>query len=236
MFNITPIVRNLLIVNVLFFLLQNYFHDGLRLIGYLQSYNELPFMEKNFALLNSYLPNNPDGNLINPDFRPWMLITYMFLHGDFGHLFSNMFGLVMFGSTVESYMGSKKFLKYYLITGIGAAVLHSITNAFELSQITDPNTYRVYTMIPTVGASGAIFGVLIGYAYKYPDNELMIFPLPIPIKAKYFIALYGLYELTAGSFSFSTGIAHFAHLGGLITGFILLKYFNFNSGGYNRWR
>jgi membrane associated rhomboid family serine protease len=236
MFNITPAVRNLLIANVLIFLLQNFYHEGFRLGQYLQSYGDLPFMEKNFALLKFYLPNNPEGNLINPDFRPWMFVTYMFLHGDFGHLFSNMFGLVMFGSVVESFMGSKKFLKYYFITGVGAAVLHNIVNAYELSQITNADEYKIMTLIPTVGASGAIFGILIAYAYRFPDNELMIFPLPIPIKAKYFIALYGLYELTAGSFNFSNGIAHFAHLGGLVTGFILLKYFGYAGGGYNRWR
>jgi membrane associated rhomboid family serine protease len=228
MFNITPTVRNLLIANVLIFLLQNYYYEGLRLGQYLQSYGELPFMEKNFSLL-SLLTRDESGIIFNSDFRPWMLVSYMFLHGDFGHIFFNMLSLVMFGSVVESFMGSKKFLRYYLITGVGAAVLQLILHVIEVYQGSGGFGF-------TVGASGGTMGILMAYGYKYPDNELIIMPIPFPIKAKYVIAIFAVYSLFSGSFGIMSEIAHFAHIGGLITGFILLKYFGYAGGGYNRWR
>lgn len=219
---ITPIVKQLLIINVVVFIISNLAEQ---------------FFYSNFAFFNPILPNNEQ--LLNPNFKVWQVITYMFMHGGVGHIFSNMFGLFIFGSTLETYMGSKKFLTYYLITGVGAAVLNSMLNTYEMSQlITNSEPYWRQAVTPMVGASGAIFGILVAFGVLFPNVELMLLFFPVPIKAKYFVILYGLYELYAGTAGLQQGVAHFAHIGGLITGFVLLKFFGFDERqGHNfrRW-
>ena len=219
---ITPTVKKLLIANIAVF--------------FVMSLSRGFFIEQ-FAFFNPILPNNDQ--LFNPNFKVWQVITYMFLHGGIGHLFSNMFGLFIFGSTLETYMGSKKFLTYYLITGVGAALLNAGLNTYEMSQmLTDSQPYWQQAVTPMVGASGAIFGILVAFGVLFPNVELMLLFFPFPIKAKYFVTLYGLYEIFAGTAGLQQGIAHFAHVGGLITGFILLKFFGFDrrfNGNYRNW-
>lgn len=166
-----------------------------------------------------------------PDFRPWQFVTHMFMHGDFWHLFMNMFGLFMLGSPLEYHWGSKRFLNFYLLCGLGGAALNTAVQAWELNSLAQQGTMManleaariLYT--PMVGASGAIFGILAAFGILYPNVELMIFPLPIPIKAKWFVLLYAGYETYAGYAGLmgqgSDNIAHFAHLGGAIVGALL---------------
>ncbi len=217
---ITPIVKQLLIINIAVFIISTFSRQ---------------FFIGNFAFFNPLLPGSDQ--LLNPNFKPWQVITYMFLHGGLGHLFSNMFGLFIFGSALETYMGSKKFLIYYLITGVGAALLNSALNSYEMSQLmVDSEPYWRQAVTPMVGASGAIFGILVAFGVLFPNVELMLLFFPVPIKAKYFVILYGLYELYAGTAGIQSGIAHFAHIGGLVTGFILLKFFGFDRRSGSNFR
>lgn len=209
---ITPVVKNLLIVNIAIFF-----------ISTLLSQN---YVLGTYAFFNPFLPGSE--NLINPNFKIWQPLSYMFLHGGFHHLLSNMFGLFIFGSSLEYYMGPKKFLQYYIITGVGAALINTGINYYEMSNLmVDSELYMDMARTPMVGASGAIFGILVAYGYLFPNVEMMLLFFPFPIKAKYFVTLYGLYELFQGASGVQSGIAHFAHVGGLITGFILLYFFNF---------
>ncbi|TVR78477.1 MAG: rhomboid family intramembrane serine protease [Chitinophagaceae bacterium] len=262
-----PVVKNLLIINGLLFLGTFVFESnfGISLIRILG----LHFFESEF-------------------FQPFQLVTHMFMHGGMLHIFSNMFALWMFGSTLENVWGPKRFLFFYFFTGLGAAALHmgvtayslySLQNAVEM-YIQDPsflafrelvqshstgmmrgsvnqflanwsmqpdNTayiqrsvslaqelYSANVNIPTVGASGAVFGILLGFGMLFPNTRLFLLFPPIPIKAKYFVIFYGLFELYAGFSSFSGGsnIAHFAHLGGMLFGFILIKYWNKSSRNF----
>ena len=164
----------------------------------------------------------------SPAFEPWQIVTHMFMHGDFWHLFMNMFGLFMLGSPLEYHWGSKRFLNFYLLCGLGGAALNMGAQAWELNAIANEASLMsgfeaariLYT--PMVGASGAIFGILAAFGILYPNVELVLFPLPIPIKAKWFVLLYAGYETYAGYAglmgSGSDNIAHFAHLGGGIVG------------------
>lgn len=163
-------------------------------------------------------------------FQPHQLITYMFLHGSLSHLFFNMFALWMFGRVLEYDLGSKRFLMYYMITGIGAGALNLLVNWWEMGAMTaqyalsDPAGLQQYiNATVTIGASGAVFGILVGFGMMHPNDRLMLLIPPIPIKAKYFVIGYGALELLLG-FTSNGNIAHFAHIGGMIFGFILLKY------------
>jgi membrane associated rhomboid family serine protease len=147
-------------------------------------------------------------------FRPWQLLTHGFMHGDATHLFFNMFALFMFGSRIESLFGSKRYLIYYLTCVIGAAALHMIVTATIDQQ-------QFYSM---VGASGAVFGLLLAFGMAYPKEKMMLIFLPIPIPAWLFVTLYGLAELYLGITGTLPGIAHFAHLGGMVTGFVMIRY------------
>lgn len=138
----------------------------------------------------------------------WQLFTYMFLHGGFSHILFNMLALWMFGSMLERVWGSKEFLKYYLITGLGGGLCYALFN--------------MGSGVPTVGASGAIYGLLLGYAVLFPDNVIYIW-FVIPVKARYFAIIFGLIEFFA-SFSPESGVAHLAHLGGMVMGYIYLKF------------
>jgi membrane associated rhomboid family serine protease len=147
-------------------------------------------------------------------FYPWQLISYQFMHGGFWHIFMNLFALWMFGSDLENQWGSKKFLYYYLLAGVGAAIVHLIVTPLLGGDLR-----------PTVGASGAVYGVLLAFGMTYPDRPIFMFPLFIPIPAKYFVMIFAGLELFSG-FSGNDGIAHFAHLGGALTGFLLIKFGN----------
>jgi len=252
MLAITPSVRNLLILNVLFFIVDSYVIN----------------ISERFALMP----------VLSPYFMPYQFVTYMFLHGNVGHLFSNMFGLFMFGPLLERMWGSKKFLFFYFFTGIGAGVLFSAIGYFENSQLREAvelyvqyptpdgladfmskhasglyrakldflnsfeenstnssyiqesirlvsGYYQAMINVPMVGASGAIFGILMAFGLLFPNTELFMLFIPFPIKAKYFVAFYGLYELYSGiENSPSDNVAHFAHIGGMLFAYILLRY------------
>jgi membrane associated rhomboid family serine protease len=150
-------------------------------------------------------------------FHPYQLVTHMFMHGSIGHIFFNMFGLFMFGRILESVLGSKRFFLLYFLSGFGAAGLQLLIYYFQDAPAM------------MIGASGAIFGILIAFAMMFPNVELMIIFLPIPIKAKYLIPIYAVLELFFGIANFRIdNIAHFAHVGGAIVGFILIKIWKRN--------
>jgi membrane associated rhomboid family serine protease len=195
-------------------------------------------------------------------FKLSQLITYMFMHGGFNHIFFNMFALYMFGSTLENFWGPKKFLIYYLITGVGAGIVqqlfwsieyqpvisalnqaisdnsgelllsyqHVLDRFFRLSDLTGfkaPDLIelkQIFMNLPvTVGASGSVFGLLLAFGWLFPDVRLMMLFIPVPIKARVFVLIYGVAELFLGVARFSgDSVAHFAHLGGMIFGIILL--------------
>ncbi|MDO5016945.1 MAG: rhomboid family intramembrane serine protease [Porphyromonas sp.] len=152
-------------------------------------------------------------------FGIWQLVTYMFLHGGLGHLFFNMFALWMFGGTLERIWGSWRFLVFFLVTGIGAGLMQ------ELVWFLSVNSYPPYQLdwLLTIGASGGVFGVLLGFGMMFPNAPLYIMFIPVPVKAKYFVIGYGLLELFLGVTGTASGVAHFAHLGGMIFGYFLIK-------------
>lgn len=181
------------------------------------------------------------------DFNPAQLITYMFMHGGFSHIFFNMFALFMFGRILEQVWGPKRFLFYYIICGIGAGVIQEGVQYFQYATefagyagINSANTIipmgEYLNMWTTVGASGSIFAILLAFGMLFPNERMFIFPLPFPIKAKFFVAGYALIELYFG-FANNPGdnVAHFAHLGGMIFGLILILYWRkkgTNNGTY----
>lgn len=146
-----------------------------------------------------------------PNFSPVQFVSYMFLHAGFSHLFFNMFALWMFGRQLEYDLGPRRFLTFYLICGVGAGVLNLLVMQFT-------GDYGV-----TIGASGAVFGILLAFGLMHPNERLMLLIPPIPIKAKYFVMAYGALELFQG-LAVSDNVAHFAHLGGMLFGAILLYY------------
>ncbi len=148
-----------------------------------------------------------------PGFHVYQFVTYMFMHGGFMHLFFNMFALWMFGRIIEDTWGWQRFLVYYFVCGIGAALTQE---AGQLMGLINP-----YSM--TVGASGAVYGILLAFGMLYPNERMFIIPIPIPIKAKYFVIGYAAIELFEGMAS-SDGVAHFAHLGGMLFGLLLILY------------
>lgn len=150
-------------------------------------------------------------------FEPYQVVTHMFLHGSLGHIFFNMFGLFMFGRVLESVLGSKKFFILYFLSGFGAAALQLFIYYLQSAPAI------------MIGASGAILGILAAFAVMFPNVELMIIFLPIPIKAKYLVPIYAVIELFFGVAQFrGDNIAHFAHLGGAIVGFILVMIWKKN--------
>lgn len=146
-----------------------------------------------------------------PYFRSYQFVTYMFLHGGFAHLFSNMFALWMFGRTLEYELGSRRFLIYYMVCGIGAALFQ-----MGVAWLTGDIYFRV------VGASGAVMGLLLAFGVMHPNNMIYIIPLPFPIKAKWFVMGYAILEIVLGWSGVNTGVAHFAHVGGMVWGLLLL--------------
>jgi len=235
---IPPVVKNLIIINVLM-LLATYVLEmkGIDLTNILG----LHYIE-------------------SPDFKPYQLVTHMFMHGGFTHLLFNMFALWMFGRVLESVWGPKRFFIYYFVTGLGAAALHTLVNYLQFHYLagrmspetvqmvmtqgteifnqgknfSDPAAGKLNLMlnIPTVGASGAVFGILLGFGMLFPNTELMLLFPPIPIKAKYFVMGYGAIELFSGITGMGANIAHFAHLGGMLFGFFLIRYWNRNTKNF----
>lgn len=187
---------------------------------------------------------------MSSDFYPFQLVTYMFMHSGVGHLFFNMFALYMFGRTLEYVWGPKRFLIYYVVAGIGAGLVQEAVGAvrcFPLMDNLDPQAleivmnegagvlrqgmnYRMPEMASlnialnslTVGASGAIYAILLGFGMLFPNERMFIFPLPFPIKAKFFVIGYALIELYMGTVGVADSVAHFAHLGGMLFGFVLI--------------
>jgi membrane associated rhomboid family serine protease len=197
MSNVPKAVKHIILINVLMLVL---------------TYLNNPLMSKWFAL-----------NPITFLWKPWQLVTYMFMHGGIGHLFFNMYTLFIFGSVLENVWGTKKFLTFYFVTGIGAALVNIgvqyLTGSFAL----------------TVGASGAIYGILMGYAMLYPDSMLtLIFP-PVSMKAKWFVLIFAGIELLLGiSNNPADNVAHFAHLGGLVFAFLLIMFWKKKHRLYGR--
>ena len=180
------------------------------------------------------------------DFNPVQLISYMFLHGDFSHIFFNMFSLWMFGRILEQVMGQKRFLFYYISCGIGAAIVQELVwwltwegqfalvdaQGFVALRGAEAVAYGVqhgmmdsfFNSMITIGASGAVFGILLAFGMVFPNMPLYLMFIPIPIKAKWMVLGYGAIELFFGISGFQASVAHFAHLGGMIFGFLLLLY------------
>ena len=217
----TPIVLNLIIINVLAYLAQQFIS---------------PFNVTEWGALHYFK---------SPLFKPHQLITNMFLHDakSVSHLLFNMFGLWMFGSIMENYLGSKRFLLFYLICGIGAGILIQFTVPFSADvfinssdgaafaakyNLSLPEALEVYKQdYSALGASGAIMGVMAAFAYLFPNTELFIMFIPIPVKAKYVIPGFILIDLFGGLHQFAgDNIGHFAHLGGALVGFLLILYWN----------
>ena len=189
-FRTPPVVKNLLIANLLIY-------AAIRLV---------PAVDNIAAYCQLFWFGSPF-------YHSWQFITYMFLHGGFSHLFFNMFALWMFGRQLEYELGSRRFMTYYLICGIGAALIQ-----MGVAWLTGN------TAIVLIGASGAVMGLLLAFGVMHPNNEIYVFPLPFPIKAKWFVAGYAVIELLQGTAGFNTGIAHFAHVGGMLWGLWLLLY------------
>lgn len=188
---ITPVVKNLLIINLLFWLADIVFERsfGVQLSGVLGLWN-----------------------ITYGNFHFWQPLTYMFMHGNFAHLFFNMFALFMFGINLEELWGSKRFLLYYLLTGIGAGFFQELV--WALCNYGQPAV--------TIGASGAVFGILLAFGWLFPEIRMFIFPIPIPVRARVFVIIYAVIELFEGIAGSIDGVAHFAHLGGMLFGLILI--------------
>ena len=222
--NLPPVTKNLLIINVLCFL------------GYIvaQKYG----IDLNNTLgLHFFLAS---------DFNLAQLVTYMFMHANFQHIFFNMFAVWMFGRTLEHVLGAKRFLSYYMVCGIGAGLVQELVQyiqyAMELSHYDNVDTglsiipmAEFLNMMTTGGASGAVYGILLAFGMLFPETRMFVFPLPFPIKAKFFVIGYAVIELFSGFGSSGDGVAHFAHLGGMIFGFLLIMYWrkkNKNNGQF----
>ena len=207
------VVKNLLIINVLFFLATMAAESVFRID--LADYLGLHYIEAS-------------------DFQPYQLVTYMFMHGSFTHLFFNMFALWMFGNTLENIWGANRFLLFYFVCGIGAGLVQELVQYIQYA-----TTLQAYTsvnmgghiipmgdylnLLKTVGASGAVYGILLAFGMMFPNSTLYIY-FAIPIKAKWFVLIYGVIELFSGLSGTADGVAHFAHLGGMLFGLILILY------------
>ncbi len=225
-----PVVKNLLIINTLFFLATLAFSRmGIDMVKW----------------LGLFYP-------ASKEFGVWQLVTYMFMHGGFMHIFFNMFALWMFGNVLENVWGPKRFLNFYLITGIGAGLTQILVAYIRLKShhlglspdqiemvynegyqilmtgrnYSDPSLgfYNLITNVPTIGASGAVFGILLAFGMMFPNSLIYVY-FAIPIKAKYFVMIYGAIELFSGiSNQAGDNVAHFAHLGGMVFGYFVILY------------
>jgi membrane associated rhomboid family serine protease len=242
----TETVKQLIIINIIFFV-------GTFVVG-----------DMAYNFLSLYYPENPD-------FKFWQPLSHMFMHGNVMHIFFNMFALFSFGTALEQMWGAKKFLFFYISCGLGAGLIHIISNYYffhsgldtlvangisstEIQQVlgegkfdsrwqeilskSDFQSFIGAYMIPAVGASGAIYGILVAFAFLFPDAELALMFIPVPIKAKYFVPVIVGLDLFSGVTGFSVfgdGIAHFAHVGGALIGFLMMWYWKKNQFQQNRW-
>jgi membrane associated rhomboid family serine protease len=230
-FGMPPVVKNIIMINVLMLLI--YYAAG-SILG----------IDLN-RLLGLYFPKSEH-------FMPAQIIVHMFLHGGPGHLFFNMYALYIFGQVLESVWGPKRFLIYYLVCGLGAALVHETVIAFEYAGyarmlnpddlqlvieeggrylnegkiFTDGTMEKLQVLLntPTVGASGAVFGVLLAFGVLFPNTELLLLIPPMPVKAKYLVMAYGAIELFLAFNQPGSNIAHAAHLGGMLFGYLLIRY------------
>ncbi len=217
---IPPVTKNIILINIIIYIATALSGD---------------FMIEKFAM---FYPTSPF-------FRIWQPVTYMFMHGGFWHIFFNMYSLLIFGMVLERTLGSKKFVLFYFITGIGALLMHIGVEYLQVMHYVKemglglPGARIAYENLlrtPTVGASGAIYGVLLGYALIYPNSVItLIFP-PVALKAKWMIIIFILIELSTGIFNTSDGVAHFAHLGGMFFGLLLILWWKHTRSLYDRDR
>lgn len=230
-FGLPPVVKNIILLNVLMWLAdftaRSVFGIDLSMI------------------LGLYFPKSEN-------FMPLQIVTHMFMHGGFWHLFFNMYALFMFGQVLEQVWGPKRFFIYYMVSGLGAAFIHETVILFQyekLMNVISPDQLsivlnegaeyfkqgKVFTdetmkglqlllNTPTVGASGAVFGILLAFGVLFPNTQLMLLIPPIPIRAKYFVLIYGGIELYLAVTQPGSNIAHAAHLGGMLFGYILIRY------------
>ena len=224
---IAPVTKNLLLINVIVFLFT------WPLLGDSSMFEGLTGLSR--SVLAAYFPA-PGSGL----FEPYQVVTSMFMHGGFAHLLFNMYALWMFGSIIEGALGPKRYLLYYLICGFGALLLHWLATyvmaqgATELFTFPGGGTLPGEYGVPVLGASGAIYGLLIAFAYIAPNAVLQLIIPPIPLKAKYFVLILIGFDLFAGFSRYNTGVAHFAHLGGAAVGFLLLTLWSRQGGLYQR--
>lgn len=249
MIRITDTVKHLIIINILFFVASLVIKNGI-----LHQYLDMHF-------------------ILNPEYKPWQYITYMFMHANVGHIFSNMLGLLIFGPRLEDDWGQKRFLLFYFSCGIGAALLHwgieyyeyhkvmSVLNenGFTASQVfaalSENKAYEVWFNYVTeydlmkmssayfgtlLGASGALYGLMVAYAFMYPETEIFMLFFPLPIKVKYFIPATIIGDLYLGFkgmaiFGATDGIAHFAHIGGAAVGVLMVYIWRNNKFNHKRW-
>ncbi len=229
--SLPPVVKNIILINVLMLLVvfaaKSVFGVDLTMV------------------LGLYFPKSDQ-------FMPLQIVTHMFMHGGFWHIFFNMYALYIFGQVLENVWGPKRFFIYYIICGLGAAFTHETVIAFQYAHLaqslspdslqtvlnegtalfrerqlfTDPDMQKLQLLLntPTVGASGAIFGVLLAFGVLFPNTQLMLLFPPIPLKAKYFVLIYGIIELSLAVTQPGSNIAHAAHLGGMLFGYLLIRY------------
>lgn len=211
-----PVVKNLLIINVIVFFAMY----GLTMGG---PYTPIgAWMHEWMALWPAGTPDlarGPRGGIVAvPQFYPWQLVTSAFMHGGLGHLFFNMFALWIFGMRIENVWGSNRFAFFYFWCVLGASLVQlAVTSAPFVLGIGDPN------IVPTVGASGGVLGVLLAFGMMYPDEPIYLYFF-VPIKAKYLVVGFAVLSILAGVTGTAAGIAHFAHLGGMVAGFFLIQY------------
>ena len=230
-FSLPPVVKNIILINVLMLLVdfaaKSVFGVDLTMV------------------LGLYFPKSEQ-------FMPVQIVTHMFMHGGFWHIFLNMYALYIFGQVLENVWGPKRFFIYYIICGLGAALTHETVIAFQYAHLvqslnpdslqtvlnegtalfrqsqlfTDPDMQKLQLLLntPTVGASGAVFGILLAFGVLFPNTQLMLLLPPIPIKAKYFVLIYGGIELFMAVTQPGSNIAHAAHLGGMLFGYLLIRY------------
>jgi membrane associated rhomboid family serine protease len=196
--NLPPVTRYLLIANVLVFALQQLLPDASALA-----------LISHFALWP--LGPSPYSNVAG--FEPWQLVTYAFMHGGFEHILFNMFGLYMFGGVIERTFGARNYTIYYFVCAIVAAVAQLLVVK-----------YFTHGFYPTIGASGALFGLLLAFGMLYPHEKVFLIFLPIPTPAWLFVIGYALVELVLGVTGTQAGVAHFAHLGGMVGGYVMIQY------------
>lgn len=209
--NIPPVTKALLIANGVVFLLQQLLGDAV------------------FAAFMLW-PLGGDASPFGPStvFLPWQLVTYAFLHGSFAHVGFNMLALLMFGAPLEYTWGQRRFLAYFLACVVGAGVCQLAVGSWAVAQ--GGGAY------PTVGASGGVFGLLLAYGMLFPNQRVMLLIPPIPMRARTLVFVYGAIELLLGFTGLQPGVAHFAHLGGMVGGALMLLYWRLraNAGGWRR--